>query len=347
MREITLIGIDLAKNIFRINCVDKKGKRVLNRSLHRDGLHTFLANTPQCTVVMEACASSHYWGRVAATFGHTVKLIHPHYVTPYRLGEKNDANDAAAICAAAQRPDMRFVRLRTQRQSDIQSLHRVRSGLIQTQTATINRVRSLLAENGIVIKQGPSAVFALLPEILHDENNALSAIMRSIIRSQYEHLLHLRGQIKELEGTLKTLIAEDEDCKRLMQIPGIGPLTATMLASEIGNGVGFSRGRSFSAYIGLVPKQHSSGGKHLLLGISKKGNRYLRTLLVHCARSVLRTIVFGNSPFGGHLERWVQQLMERRGKHKAIVALAAKLASIAWSMLSSGTSFQKAAGNVC
>jgi len=344
MEEITLISIDLAKNIFRINCVDKKGKRVMNKNLHRDSLLRFLATAPQCTVAMEACTSSHYWGRAVASLGHTVKLIHPHYVTPYRLGDKNDANDAAAICAAALRPDMRFVRLRSQRQSDIQSLHRVRSGLVQERTATINRVRALLAENGIVIKQGPSAVFTLLPGILDDESNGLSTLMRRILRSQHAHLLHLREQIKEFAGTLKTLIIEDDDCKRLMEIPGIGPLTATMLASEIGNGSSFSRGRSFAAYIGLVPRQHSSGGKNLLLGISKRGNRHLRTLLVHCARTALRTIVLGKkTPFGGAIERWVLQVMERRGKHKAIVALAAKLARVACSMLSRGTSFQNAA----
>jgi transposase len=332
-----------AKNILRINCVDKKGKRVMNKSLHRDSLLRFLTALPQCTVAMEACASSHYWGRAIASLGHTVKLVHPRYVTPYRLGDKNDANDAAAICAAAQRPDMRFVRLRSQRQSDIQSLHRVRSGLVQERTATINRVRALLAENGIVIKQGPSAVYAQLPAILGDESSELSAIMRRILGSQHEHLLHLREQIKELEKTLNTLIDEDADCKRLMQIPGVGPLTATILASEVGNGSGFSRSRSFAAYIGLVPRQHSSGGKNLLLGISKRGNRYLRTLLVHCAGAAMRTIIFGKRPFGGSIERWVPQLMERRGKNKAIVALAGKLARIAFGMLSNGTDFQKAA----
>jgi transposase len=216
MNETTLIGIDLAKNIFRINSVDKKGKRIMNKNIQRDGLLRFLSTLPQCTVAMEACASSHYWGRSIAALGHTVKLIHPQYVTPYRLGDKNDTNDAAAICAAALRPDMRFVRLRSQRQSDIQSLHRVRSGLMQERTATINRVRALLAENGIVIKQGPGAVYAILPVILGDEDNELSAIMRRILRSQYEHLLHLREQIKELEGILKTLIAEDDDCKPLL-----------------------------------------------------------------------------------------------------------------------------------
>jgi len=343
MNEITLTGIDLAKNIFRINSVDKKGKRVLSKNIQRDGLLRFLSTLPQCTVAMEACASSHYWGRSIAALGHTVKLIHPHYVTPYRLGDKNDANDAAAICAAALRPDMRFVRLRSQRQSDIQSLHRVRSGLIQERTATINRVRALLAENGTVIKQGPGAVFATLPAILDDEDNELSAIMLRILRSQYEHLLHLREQVKELEGVLKNLIAEDDDCKRLMQIPGVGPLTATMLASEIGNGSGFNRGRSFAAYVGLVPKQYSSGGKNILLGISKRGNQYLRTLLTHCARAALRTIALGKMPFGGSIERWILQVMERRGKHKAIVALAAKLARIACCMLSRGTDFKSEA----
>jgi transposase len=343
MNEITLIGIDLAKNIFRINCLNKYGKRVMNKNLHRESVIRFFASLPECTVGMEACASSHYWGRTIESLGHTVKLIHPRYVTAYRLGDKNDANDAAAICAAAQRSDMRFVRLRSQRQSDIQSLHRVRSGLIQERTATINRVRALLAENGIVVKQGPSAVFTLLPGILDAEDNDLSVIMRCLLRNQYAHLLHLREQIKGLEGTLNTLVAEDDNCRRLMQIPGIGPLTATMLASEIGNGVAFKRGRSFAAYIGLVPRQHSSGGKNVLLGISKRGNQYLRTLLVHCARAALRTVVCGKSPFGGSVERWLLQLMERRGKNKAIVALAAKLARTALSMLSKGTDFQKAA----
>jgi transposase len=343
MSEITLIGIDLAKNIFRVNCVDENGKRVMNKNLHRERVIQFFAPLKACTVVMEACASSHYWGRTIESLGHTVKLIHPRYVTPYRLGDKNDANDAAAICAAAQRPDMRFVRLRSQCQSDIQSLHRVRSGLVQEQTATINRVRSLLAENGIVIKQGPSAVFSLLPAILDAEDNALSVIMRRMLRGQYEHLLHLREQIREQESMLKAVIAENDDCRRLMQIPGIGPLTATILASEIGNGSAFRNGRSFAAYVGLVPKQYSSGGKNVLLGIGKQGNKYLRTLLVHCARAALRTIVYGKTPFGGSVERWLLQLMERRGKHRAIVALAAKLARLALSMLSRGTNFQQAA----
>ncbi len=299
MNEITLIGIDLAKNIFRINCLNENGKRVINRSLHRESLIQFLAPLKECTVAMEACASSHYWGRTIESLGHNVKLIHPCYVTPYRLGDKNDTNDAAAICAAAQRPDMRFVRLRTQHQSDIQSLHRVRSGLVQEQTATINRIRALLGENGIVIKQGPSAVFSLLPSILDTEGNELSVIMKRILRSQYEHLLHLRGQIQEQELMLKTMIAKNDDCQRLMQVPGIGPLTATMLASEIGNGAAFKNSRSFAAYVGLVPKQYSSGGKNVLLGISKHGNKYLRTLLIHCARSTLQTIISGKTPFGG------------------------------------------------
>lgn len=344
MREITLIGIDLAKNIFRINCVDENGKRVMNKNLHRDSIIKFLAPLSPCTVAMEACASSHYWGRTIESLGHTVKLIHPRYVAPYRLGDKNDANDAAAICAAAQRPDMRFVRLRSQQQSDMQSLHRIREGLVGEQTATVNRVRALLAENGIVIKQGPAHVFAMLPLIMDDTDNDLSGMMRHLLRLQYAHLLGIREQLAELERMLRYLVAEEESYKRLLQIPGVGLISSTLLGSELGNGVAFPNGRSFAAYLGLTPRQHSSGGKSTLLGITKRGNRYLRVLLIHCARAALRSLALGKSPFGdGALNQWLQKLMERRGKNKAAVALAAKLARIAWAMMRRGTSFQREA----
>jgi transposase len=343
MNEITLIGIDLAKNIFRINCLDKNGKRVMNKNLHRESVIQFFAPLAECTVAMEACASAHYWGRTIESLGHTVKLIHPRYVTPYRLGDKNDANDAAAICAAAQRPDMRFVRLRSQRQSDVQALHRVREGLVTEKTATLNRIRALLAENGIVIKQGPASVFTLLPTIMDDAENDLSGIMRQLLRSQYVHLLDIRNQLTELEEMLKSLVAEEEVYKRLMQIPGVGLITATLLGSELGNGAAFRNGRCFAASLGLVPRQYSSGGKNTLLGISKRGNRYLRTLLIHCARSILRSLGLGKTPFGGGaLDQWIRNLLERRGKNKTAVALAAKLARVAWAMLAKGTNFEKA-----
>jgi transposase len=342
MSEITLIGIDLAKNIFRINCVDENGKRVMNKNLHRDSVINFFAPLPECTVAMEACASSHYWGRTIESLGHTVKLIHPRYVTPYRLGDKNDANDAAAICAAAQRPDMRFVRLRSQRQSDTQALHRVREGLVGEKTAVVNRVRSLLAENGIVIKQGAANVFTLLPSIMDDADNNLSGMMRQLLRSQFGHLVSIREQLAELEKMLKDLVAEESNYQRLLQVPGIGLMTATLLGSELGNGSAFPNGRSFAAYVGLTPRQYSSGGKNTLLGITKRGNRYLRTLLIHCARTVLRSFALGKSPFGdGALDQWVRKLLERRGKNKTAVALAAKLARVSWAMMSKGTSFQR------
>lgn len=342
MSKITLIGIDLAKNIFRINCMDENGKRLMNKNLHRESIIQFFAPLSECTVAMEACASSHYWGRTIESLGHTVKLIHPRYVAPYRLGDKNDANDAAAICAAAQRPDMRFVRLRSQRQSDIQSLHRVREGLVAEKTATVNRVRALLAENGIVIKQGPANVFALLPAIVDNLENDLSGMMRQLLRAQYAHLLAIREHQAELEGMLKALVAEEDAYKRLMEIPGVGLITATLLGSELGNGSAFRNGRSFAAYLGLTPRQHSSGGKNILLGISKRGNRYLRTLLIHCARTILRSLVVGKSPFGGSpLDQWIRSLIERRGKNKATVAVAAKLARVAWAMLAKGAKFEK------
>ena len=347
MSEITLIGVDLAKNIFRINCMDVDGKRVMNKNLRRESVIRFFAPLPECTVAMEACASSHYWGRTIESLGHTVKLVHPRYVTPYRLGDKNDANDAAAICAAAQRPDMRFVRLRSQRSSDVQALHRVREGLVTEKTATVNRIRALLAENGIVIKQGAGNVFALLPGIVDNADNALSGMMRQLLRSQYAHLLGLREQLAELEEMLKSLVAEEESYKRLMQIPGVGLITSTLLGSELGNGSSFRNGRSFAAYLGLVPRQHSSGGKNTLLGIGKRGNRYLRTLLIHCARAALRSVALGKNPFGGGaLGQWLHKLMERRGKNKTAVALAAKIARVAWAMLLNGTNFQKEACRV-
>lgn len=315
----------------------------MNKNLHRDSIVKFFAPLPECTVAMEACASSHYWGRTIESLGHTVKLIHPRYVTPYRLGDKNDANDAAAICAAAQRPDMRFVRLRSQRQSDIQALHRVREGLVTEKTATSNRLRALLAENGITIKQGPANVFALLPAIVDDADNELSGMMRQLLRIQYAHLVSIRDQLAELEEMLKSFVAEEEAYRRLMQIPGVGLITATLLGSELGNGSAFRNGRSFAAYLGLTPRQYSSGGKHTLLGISKRGNRYLRTLLIHCARSILRVMAFGKCPFGGGaLDQWVRSLLERRGKNKTTVALAAKLARVAWAMQAKGASFERA-----
>lgn len=272
MNKITLVGVDLAKNIFCINCVDENGKRIMNKNLHRDSMIHFFASLPECTVAMEACASSHYWGRTIESLGHTIKLIHPRYVTPYRLGDKNDSNDAAAICAAAQRPDMRFVRLKSQRQSDIQSIHRVRDGLIKERTATINRARSLLAEDGFIIKKSPRYVYIQLPIIVDDYHNDLSGIKRQALRLLYQHLMHLEEQLAELKKMLTAIVAEEEACKRLLEIPGIGLLTATLLFSEIGNGSAFHNSRALAAYIGLVPRQHSSGGKSKFLGINKQSN---------------------------------------------------------------------------
>ncbi len=338
MSEITLIGLDLAKTIFRVNAVDRHGKTLMNKNIHRDRMIRYFATLPECTVAMESCATSHYWARTLESLGHTVKLIHPRYVAPYRLGDKNDAHDAAAICEAARRPDMRFVRVKSQRQTDIQALHRSREGLIKERTASLNRVRALLMENAL--QQKLEALEKLLGQYnVHVLCEALDVSLGAL----YNHLLHLRESIAELETILKGLVAEEEDCQRLMQVPGIGLITATLLASELGNGAAFKNARAFSAYLGLTPKQHSSGGKNTLLGISKKGNEYLRSLLVHCGRAVLRAILYGHHPFGGNrIEAWVKELMLRRGKYKTTVALGAKLARIAWSMQAKGSSFTAA-----
>lgn len=341
MSKVTLIGLDLAKNIFRVHGIDAKGKRLFNKNLHRESLVPFLRNLPPCAVAMEACCSAHYWARTIQELGHTTKIIHAKYVTPYRLGDKNDANDAAAICAAAQRPDMPSVRVKTRQQVDMQGLHRVRDSLVKEKTATINQIRGFLAENGIVIKQGPSNVPLMLPFILEDEENGLSGMARRLLRLDQERLAHLKKQMEEIAVMLKEFAAREERCQRLMQVPGIGITTATLLASEVGNGSGFANGRAFAAYLGLVPRQYSSGGKSKLRGIGKKGNRQMRTLLVHCARAAMRTYNQGKNPFGGGaIDIWLGKIQQRRGRNKSIVALAGKLARIAWSILAREASFQ-------
>ncbi len=341
MKKVTLIGIDLAKNIFRINCLDEKGKCLENRNMTRETLIKYLAHVEPCSVAMESCATSQYWGRLVQSMGHTPKLIHASHVTPYRLGGKNDANDAAAICAAAIRPDMHFVRLKTQAQSDMQSVQRVRQSLVEEHTATINQVRALLMENGITVKQGPSAVLTLLPIIIDSQGNDLSPLMRRMFRQRLEHLLSLQKQLLEINDIIKAFAKNDENCQRLQEIPGIGVISSTVLACEIGNGTGFRNGRAFAASIGLVPKQYSSGGKSKLLGITKRGNSYLRGLLVHGARAAIQSILRGGTPLSAHpIAQWLYALIERRGKNKATVALANKMARIAFAIVVKNEKYQ-------
>lgn len=343
MREVQTIGIDLAKHSFYVYGVDANGKKILGKTLLRGSVGLFFSNLPLCLVGMEACAGSSYWQRIIQSYGHTVKRMHPKYVKPYLVGDKNDANDARAICEAVQRPNMRFVPDRTQQQADIQAIHRVRAGLVQSRTAAVNQIRGLLGENGIVIRQGISAVRSQLAAIIEDKDNELSGIMRNLLNSCREHFAFLDAQIKELDTALQQIIKESEPGRRLLKIPGIGAKGASILLVMIGVAANFANGREFAAYLGLVPREHSTGGKHTMLGISKRGDTYARTVLIHGARAVIRSVMRGGTPCDPERGQWLTELIARRGINRAVVALANKTARTAFSMVKHDTEYGKAA----
>lgn len=329
MNNVTSLSIDLAKNVFQLHGTDKQGRAVLKKKLSRAKLPEFMVNLPPCNVYMEACGSSNYWGREFEKFGHKVKLINPKYVKPYVKRNKNDMNDAAGIAAAARDPDMRFCAVKTEAQQDIQSIHRIRSLLIQQRTALANQIRGLLGEYGIVIAQSIEQLRKCLAKILGDNPNNMSALILSCFADLNGNFDKLDKEIAVYDKRINELYKGNEACKKLATIPGVGKLGATMLASILGNGAGFKNGRHFAAFLGLVPKQHSSGGKNCLLGISKGGDTYIRTLLIHGGRAVLNWI----EKKSDSQSMWLKSLVKRIGKNKAAVALANKIARIAWAVI--------------
>jgi len=329
--KITRIGVDLAKSVFQVHGVDRAEKQIVTRQLRRHQMIEFFQKLEPCLIGMEACASAHHWARTLAALGHTVKLIAPQFVKPYVKGNKNDANDAEAICEAVGRPNMRFVPIKTVEQQNIQALHRIRSELVHQRTAKVNQIRGLLAEYGLTVNQGVSSLRRALPIILEDAENGLMMEFRKLLMGLREDLVHLDDRVKEQDQAMTKLAHEHADAKRLMQLRGIGPITATALIASLGSGRQFKRGREASAWVGIVPGQHSSGGKDKLLGISKRGDAYLRTLLIHGARSVVKTCKDKDDV----LSRWVQSLCNRRNKNVAAVALANKTMRLAWALLTS------------
>jgi len=285
--KITTIGLDIAKSVFHAVGVDKAGKLIKKKMLRRKDLLPFVAKIEPCLIVMEACGGASYWAREFEQFGHVVKLIAPQYVVPFRQGNKNDYNDALAIAEAAQRPNMRFVKPKSVEQQDVQLLHRMRERLTKQSTALINQVRGMLAEYGIVITKSKSAFKAQLPDILVDEANMLTIKGKAIFYQLYDEVIDIEKRLKSCDTQVLNETHNNVICQRLQTIPGVGPVTATAIYAAVGDGKDFSNGRHFSAWCGLVPKQHSSGGKDNLLGISKRGNAYLRTLFIHGARAVL------------------------------------------------------------
>jgi transposase len=338
--NIKRVGIGLAKHVFQVHGVDYHDKVVLRKQLKRDQLVKYFAALPPCLVGMEACGGGHHWARELQKLGHTVKLIAPQFVKPYVKGNKNDANDAEAICEAVGRPNMRFVAVKTVAQQDLQAVHRIRSELVRQRTAKVNQVRGLLAEYGVVVGKRAETLRRALPELLEDAGNGLSLDFRVLLEAMRQDLIHLDKRVAELDKQLHALANSDPAAKRLQAIPGIGPITATALACAVGDGKLFKRGRDMAAWLGLTPKRHSSGGKDRLLGISKRGDAYLRTLPVHGARSVSK--VAGNKV--DPRSRWLQNLCGRRNKNIAAVALANKNARIAWALLSKATDYLPAGG---
>jgi len=338
MNKITTIGLDLAKNVFHVVCCNARGKVVGKKMLKRSQVLTYFVNLPSCLVGMEACASAHYWARKLDGLGHQVKLIPPQYVKAYVRGNKNDYNDALAIAEAVIRPEMRFVAVKTTDQQDLQALLRLRNGCMKERTALCNRVRGLLAEYGLILPKGVNVLRRHLPVFLEDAENGLNELFRRLLAEGYQQLQDLDRHIDSYTQELERQAQQYDECRRLQTIPGYGPIVASAFHSAIGNGEAYRRGRDVSASLGLVPRQHSSGGKDVLLGISKRGDRYLRSLLVHGARSVV--IQAGKKD--DRLSRWINKIRAKRGFNRAVVALANKMARIGWAVLAHKTVYQAA-----
>jgi len=323
--KITTIGIDLAKNVFQIHGVDAHGNAVLRKKLDRSKMAAFFIRLQPCLIGMEACGSAHYWGRKLSAMGHTVKLMAPQFVKPYVKTNKNDAADAEAICEAVDRPNMRFVPIKTDEQQAVLSLHRVRQSFIKVRTAQANQIRGLLSEFGIIIAQGINNIAKRLPEVM--EKSDLPPSFRDLLQRLYNHLKDIDKQVDEMDEKIQQWHRSSETSRKLAEIPGIGPITATALVASIGDAKNFDNGRQLAAWLGLVPRQHSSGGKSVLLGISRRGGTYLRTLLIHGARAVIRFAEAKPST------TWLNKLLGRRNKNVAAVALANKNARVVWALL--------------
>jgi transposase len=334
--NITQVGIDLAKLVFQVHGVDARGKVVLRKQLKRSQVVVFFAQLAPCLIGMEACGGAHFWARKLMEFGHTVKLIAPQFVKPYVKTNKNDAADAEAICEAVGRPNMRFVSIKNTEQQTVLGLHRVRQGFVIERTAQANQIRGLLAEFGLVISVGIGSIERKLPEILEDGANGLSGVSRALFARLLAHFRVLDRQVEELEREINAWHREDTASQRLQAIPGIGPLTASALVASVGNAKVFHNGRQFAAWLGLVPRQSSTGGKPNLLGISKRGDTYLRTLLIHGARSVLLHL----KRYPDRADGWLARVANRRNPNIAAVALANKNARTVWALLAHGREYQ-------
>ena len=333
--NITTIGIDLAKNVIQVHGVERSGRTVLKKAFKREQVLEYFAKLPASLIGMEACGSAHYWARKLQALGHTVRLMAPQFVKPYVKTNKNDAADAEAICEAVARPNMRFVPIKNVEQQAVLALHRVRQGFVKARTAQANQIRGLLGEFGLIVPQGIGYIATKVPELIEDASNELPGSFRVLVQRLLDNLKELDRQVGELEVLIQTWHRSSDVSCKLAQIPGIGPITASALVASIGDAKNFDSGRQVAAWLGLVPKQHSSGGKQNLLGISKRGDTYLRTLLIHGARSVIYRA--GQKPESCS---WINGVVNRRNKNVAAVALANKNARIVWALLTHDREFR-------
>src|SRR5947207_6395631 len=332
----TIIAIDIGKEVFHLVGFGADGKITFRRKIRRLGLAAAFEKVPSCIVGMEACLSAHFVSRTLRTLGHEPRIIPAIYVKPFVKGQKNDYNDAEAIAEAALRPNLRFVQEKSQDQLDLQASHRVRSRLVSRRTATINQIRAFLIEQGIAVRSGPRALRNSLFTILENRKDEISPRMASLILGLYEDWCRLDERIETVTGEIEKLSQAEATCRRLMSVPGIGPVISTGIVAAIGTGEAFERGRDFGAWLGLVPRQHSTGGRSVLGRISKRGSKYLRTLLIQAAKVLLmRPHNWARYSFGA----WLAAASGRLHKNKLAVALANKLARIAWSVLRNGKTF--------
>jgi transposase len=339
MTAISAIGIDLAKNVFQLHGVDEQGRCVLRKRLRRDRLLDELSKLAPCLIGVEACTGAFYWQRRFEELGHRVRVIAPQFVKPSAQQQKNDRNDAEAICTAMLQPNMRFVPKKNREQQDIQALHRARQRLVNHRTALVSQMRGLLLDRGIAFAQSIARARKEIPQAIEDMNNDLSDLTRDILRSLFAFLSEIDVRIAGFDRRIDQIFRDSEACRRIAKVRGVGPKTATAMIAAVGDGREFDNGRHMAAWLGLVPRQRSSGDRRMLFGISKRGDQHLRTLLVHGARAVVRTSARKNDSFS----QWVNAVRQRRGVNKAIVAVANKNARYIWAMLRRNEEFRPAA----
>jgi transposase len=334
MDKITVVGLDLAKQIVQVHGIDAAGRVVLRKAVRRERLLALLAQLPRCVVGMEACSGTHHWARELRQFGHEPRIMAAEFVRPFRksLAAKNDANDAEAICTAVVQPNMRFVSIKSVEQQALLSLHRIRQGLIEERTATINRLRGVLAEFGVVFPQSAVLLQRALPAVLADAQRLPALVQRSV-QMLREHLQDLEARLAEFDRDIAQHAKSSAPAQRLVALSGVGPLTASAVVATVGNAQDYRNGRQFAAWLGLVPRQYSSGGKSKLGRITRRGDAYLRALLIQGARSTLQAALRRAPARHDRLSAWIVQLAQRVGYHKTLVAIANKHARIIWALL--------------